>query len=58
MGRSLSREFAFKLLYSMEIQQDDNFDQIELYIQSNEIEDEKVKKYIYETIKGVYSNKD
>ena len=57
MARSVSRELAFKLLYSMEIQQDDNLEQIDLYIKNNEIADEKTKKYIIETVKGVYEYK-
>ena len=46
MNRSAMREQAFKLIYSLEIQKADSKeleDQIELYIESNEIEDQNAK---------------
>ncbi len=58
MSRSISRELAFKLLYSMEIQNDSSIEQVELYIENNEITDEKTKKYIKDVVKGVYDNKE
>lgn len=57
MNRSEIREMAFKLVYSLEIQKDDNLDeQIKLFILSNEISDNNAKKYIKNTIKGIYEN--
>ena len=53
MNRSHAREQAFKLLYSIEIQQDNSEEQIDLYIENNEIESEEVKTYIKETITGI-----
>ncbi len=53
MNRTLAREEAFKLLYSIEMQQDNAEEQIELYIENNEITDEKMKKYIKDTIIGI-----
>lgn len=57
MNRSSAREQAFKLLYSIEIQQDDNSEQTELYIENNEITDNKTREYIIDIINGVKENK-
>ena len=51
MNRSASREQAFKLLYSLEIQQDEHEEQMQLYIQNNEIQDKKSIEYITNTVK-------
>lgn len=58
MNRSHAREQAFKLLYSIEIQQDNSEEQIDLYIENNEIESEAVKTYIKETIIGIKQNEE
>lgn len=58
MNRSAIRELAFRLVYSQEIQKSENIEeQIELYIESNEITDEKAIEYIKDVIKGIESNK-
>lgn len=57
MNKSVARELTFKLLYSMEIMQEYNEEQIELFIQNNDIEDEKVIKYIRSTVQGILNNK-
>ena len=58
MNRSAIRELAFKLIYSLEIQKKENIEeQIELYIESNEITDENAIRYIKETILGIEKNK-
>jgi transcription termination factor NusB len=47
MNRTLMRENAFKLIYSLEIQKvEDIQDQIELYFESNNIKDQEAKNYI------------
>ncbi len=54
MNRTLIRENAFKLIYSLEIQKAENIeDQIQLYIESNEIQNEDAKKYIKEVTQGI-----
>jgi N utilization substance protein B len=58
MNRTKSREQAFKLLYSMEIQKENNEEQLELYFENNEITDEKTKEYIKDVWNGVESNKE
>ena len=51
------RELAFKLVYSLEVQHDENIEeQIELYIQENEIEKQDVIDYIKDIINGIKSN--
>lgn len=58
MNRANSREEAFKLLYSMEIQQEKEEEQIELYFENNEIEDPKIQKYIRNSWNGVKENEE
>ena len=57
MNRSAIRELTFKLIYSLEIRKEDNIqEQIELYIEANDITDERAIKYITETINGIHKN--
>lgn len=57
MNRSAIRELAFKLVYSLEIQKDKNLvEQIELYLEANEITDKKAIEYIKDTVNGINSN--
>lgn len=58
MNRSAMREQAFKLLYSLEIQKDQDLQElIDLYLESNEITDNPTKEYIQDAILGVEENK-
>ena len=57
MNRSAIRELAFKLIYSLEIQKQENIkEQIELYIEANEISDQNAIKYIENTVYGINNN--
>lgn len=59
MRRTEIRELAFKLIYSLEIQKIDNLDeQIELYLESNEVTDKKAIEYIKDCIVGIEKNKE
>ena len=59
MNRNSMREEAFKILYSMQIQGNENKqEQIKLYIESNNIHNEEVKKYIEDAIFGIENNKE
>ena len=59
MKRSEIRELAFRLIYSLEIQKNENLEeQIELYIQSNNIEDKNAIEYIKDCIHGIKENED
>ena len=52
MNRSEIREQAFKLIYSLEIQKKEPIEeQIELYLESNNIEEKNTITYIEDTIK-------
>ena len=57
MNRSAIRENAFKLIYSLEIQKTENLEeQIDLFFESNNIEDEQAKKYIKDKKFGINEN--
>ena len=57
MNRSEIREQAFKLMYSMEIQQDENLDeQVELFLESNSITDKNAIEYIKDAVFGIKKN--
>lgn len=57
MKRSEIRELTFKLIYSLEIQKNENLDeQIDLYIENNEIEDKNAIEYIKDCIHGINEN--
>lgn len=59
MNRSTIREQAFKLIYSLEIQKQENSEeQIKLYLESNELEDKDAKEYIEDAVFGIEKNKD
>ena len=57
MNRTEMRENAFKLIYSLEIQKaEDLEEQIELYLECNEVEDDEAKEYIKDAIIGINKN--
>lgn len=57
MNRSESREAAFKLLYSLQIQKIYSLnEQIPLFIEDENIKDSAAIKYIEETITGIEEN--
>lgn len=59
MKRSEIRELTFKLIYSLEIQKDENLEeQISLYIENNAITDKNTIEYINDCIFGIYKNKE
>ena len=59
MNRSEIREEAFKLIYSLEIQKKEPIEeQIELYIQSNGIDNKKAIEYIEDAVNGIEKNKE
>lgn len=59
MNRSAIREQAFKLIYSLEIQKKENIEeQMELYIENNNLTDKNAQKYIKDAVNGIQSNKE
>ena len=58
MNRSEIREKAFRLIYSLEIQKTEKIDeQVELYLENNNITDENAVEYIKDAVFGIEKNK-
>lgn len=57
MNRSAMRELAFKMIYGMEVQKEFNKDQLDLYIEDNEIDDKDAIQYLTATFNGIESHK-
>ena len=54
MKRSAIREAAFKLIYSLEMQEIENLDeQMELYFECENITENEAKEYIIDAVKGI-----
>ncbi len=59
MNRLAIRELTFRLIYSQEIQKSEDIDeQIELYLEANEITDESAIEYIKDVVKGIKNNQE
>ena len=57
MKRSAIRELAFRLIYSLEIQRPEDLEeQVELYLECNEVEENEAKEYIKDAIFGIKEN--
>ena len=57
MKRSAIRELTFRLIYSLEIQKTEDLEeQIELYLECNEVEYDEAKEYIKDAIIGINEN--
>jgi N utilization substance protein B len=58
MNISKMREYAFMLLYELEIQKEFSEESIEIFLENNEIVDKDAKKYIRKIVKGVKENEE
>lgn len=58
MKRTETRELAFRLIYSIEIQKEMEEEQVELFLQENEIEESKQAEYIKQIYNGIKENKE
>ncbi len=58
MNRTKSRELAFKLLYEKEIQKELEDENLAIFYESNEIEDEDQKEYLNDILFGVSKNEE
>ncbi len=58
MQRSAMRELAFKLVYELEVQKESEEEQFEIFVENNEIMDEKVIDYLKDIKEGINKNKD
>ena len=57
MKRSAIRELTFRLIYSLEIQKEPNLEeQIQLYLECNEVEEQEAKEYIKDAIIEINKN--
>lgn len=57
MSRSKNREEAFKLLYSLQLVREDDFEQrIEMFLEQENITDDETKIYIRDIITGTETN--
>ncbi len=58
MNISKMREYAFMLLYELEIQKEFSEENIEIFLENNEIVDKDASKYIRKIVKGVKENEE
>ena len=58
MSRSEARELAFKLQYQVEIQKDISNEDIEIFIENNNIKSEETIEYINDVILGIEKAKE
>ena len=59
MNRTTIRENTFKLIYSLEIQRDGNLkEQVELYLESNNITNKNAVEYIKDAVFGIDKNEE
>lgn len=59
MQRSAMRELAFKLIYGLEMQKnEENLEQVDIFIENNDITDENVINYLKDIQKGLSDNSD
>ena len=56
MQRSAMRELAFKLVYEIEVQKENEDEQIEIFIENNEITDNSVIDYLKDIKDGIKAN--
>ena len=58
MNRKTIREWAFKFLYELEVHKTFTTEQLEIFLENNEIKDEEAKEYILAVVEGVEKNKE
>ena len=58
MNRTRTRELAFMLIYQREIQKEVGEENLEIFYESNEIEEEEQKEYLKDILFGVSKNEE
>lgn len=58
MNRTKIRELAFKLLYQAEIQKEISNEDLEIFLENNEVNDNDAREYIQDVVQGIYKNSD
>ncbi len=56
MQRSAMRELAFKLVYEIEVQKENEEEQFEIFLENNEISDNSVIEYLRDIKEGIKTN--
>lgn len=56
MNRTEARDMAFKFLYQVEVQKENNDEVVNLFLENNEIENKDAQKYIFNIANGVSEN--
>ena len=58
MNRSAVREIAFKFIYGVEVQKEYSKEQLDLFIEDNEIKDKSAIEYMSTVFNGIEQNKE
>ena len=58
MQRSAMRELAFKLVYEIEVQKESEEEQLQIYLENNDIVDTNVVEYLKDIKNGIKANED
>ena len=58
MNRSKLRELGFKLIYEREMQKEVGEEELGLFLEANEIEDEEIKEYLKDILFGISENEE
>ena len=58
MNRSAMRELAFKAMYGMEVQKEHTNEQLDLFLEDNEINESDAIEYIKSVFNGIETNKE
>ncbi len=58
MNRSEAREYAFKMVYGLEVQKEFTKEQFDLFMDNNEIKEAAAKNYLVEIFEGISKNKE
>ena len=56
MNRSSMRELAFKAIYGMEVQKEYSKEQLDLFIEDNDVKDDGAIEYITSVFEGIEKN--
>lgn len=56
MNRSAMRELAFKAIYGMEVQKEYSKEQLDLFIEDNDVKDDVAIEYITSVFEGIEKN--
>lgn len=58
MNRSAMRELAFKAMYGMEVQKEYTNEQLDLFLEDNEVNESDAIEYIKSVFNGIETNKE